>query len=46
MAKRLKYFIMTRSDIVFGYKWIAQHGNWAVFIIRNKDVYNYSIYSG
>ena len=41
MSRRLRRFLMTHSDIIFGYRWIAQCGNWTVLIIRNKDVYHF-----
>ena len=40
MSRRLRYFLMTHSNVIFGYRWIEQCGNWVVLIIKNKEVYH------
>jgi hypothetical protein len=38
ISKRLRVHIMI-SPTVYGYKWMAQGGNWTVLVIRQHDVY-------
>lgn len=40
MSCRLRRFIMTRSHIVYGYKWSQQCGAWVVMIVKKRDAYN------
>lgn len=38
MSYRLRHFILTRPDIVFGYKWIEQCGHMTVLIIKDTTL--------